>query len=45
VHGTYKLNGEDELKWSMNGMSTKAKVKVTATELELTDSVNPHDPV
>jgi hypothetical protein len=40
AHGTYKLNGEDELEWSMNGMSTKAKVKVTATELELTDSSN-----
>jgi hypothetical protein len=40
VHGTYKLNGEDELEWSMNGMSTKAKVKVTATELELTDNAN-----
>jgi uncharacterized protein (TIGR03066 family) len=40
VHGTYKLNGEDELEWSMNGMSTKAKVKVTGTELELTDNAN-----
>jgi hypothetical protein len=40
VHGTYKLNGEDELEWSMNGMSTKAKVKVAATELELTDNAN-----
>ena len=40
VHGTYKLNGEDELEWSMNGMNTKAKVKVTPTELELTDNAN-----
>ena len=40
MHGTYKMNGEDELEWSMNGMSTKAKVKVTASELELTDSSN-----
>jgi hypothetical protein len=40
VRGTYKLNDEDELEWSMNGMSTKAKVKVTATDLELTDSAN-----
>jgi uncharacterized protein (TIGR03066 family) len=40
AHGTYKLNGEDELEWSMNGMNTKAKVKVTATELELTDNAN-----
>jgi hypothetical protein len=34
------LNGADELEWSMNGMSTKAKVKVTDTDLELTDSAN-----
>jgi hypothetical protein len=40
VQGTYKLNGEDELEWSMNGMTTKSKVKVTATELELTDNAN-----
>ena len=37
--GTYKLNGE-ELEWSMNGRSTKAKAKVTATDLELTDDAN-----
>ena len=40
VQGSYKLTGDDELEWSMNGMTTKAKVKVTATELELTDSAN-----
>ena len=40
AQATYKLNGEDELEWSMNGMSTKAKVKVTATDLELTDNMN-----
>ena len=40
VQGTYRLNGEDELEWSMNGMTTKSKVKVTATELELTDIAN-----
>lgn len=40
VQGTYKLNGEDELEWSMNGMTTKAKVKVSSTELELTDNSN-----
>jgi hypothetical protein len=34
------LNGTDELEWSMNGMNTKAKVKVTATDLELTDNTN-----
>ena len=32
--GTYKLNG-DELEWSLNGITTKSKVKVTATEMEL----------
>jgi hypothetical protein len=40
VQGTYRFNGTDELEWSMNGMSTKAKVKVTTTELELTDNAN-----
>jgi hypothetical protein len=37
VHGTYKLNGDGELEWSMNGFNSKIKVKVTETELELTD--------
>lgn len=40
VQGMYKLNGTDELEWSMNGMTTKAKVKVTDTDLELTDNAN-----
>lgn len=40
LQGTYKLTAVDELEWSMNGMSTKAKINVTATELELTDSEN-----
>jgi len=40
LQATYKLNGADELEWSMNGMSTKAKVNVTANELELTDNQN-----
>jgi hypothetical protein len=40
AHGTYKLNGEDELEWSMNGLNTKAKVKVSETKLELTDNLN-----
>lgn len=37
LQGTYKLNGENELEWTMSGMTTKGKVNVTATELELTD--------
>ena len=36
LQGTYKVNGGDELEWTLNGMTTKCKVKVTATELELT---------
>ena len=40
MQGTYKMNSEDELEWSMNGMSTRAKVKLTASELELPDSSN-----
>src|SRR5262245_297629 len=40
VQGTYKLNGEDELVWSVNGITTTAKAKVTATELEVTDAAN-----
>jgi uncharacterized protein (TIGR03066 family) len=40
VEGTYKLNGSDELEWTMNGQTTKFKVKVTATELQLTSQGN-----
>jgi starvation-inducible outer membrane lipoprotein len=40
VRGTYKLNGDGELEWSMNGLTSKGKVKVTETDLELTDSSN-----
>jgi hypothetical protein len=39
LEGTYELNG-DELVWRLNGRTTKAKVNVTATELELTDEAN-----
>ena len=35
VHGVCALNG-DELEWTINGDTTKSKVKVDATELELT---------
>ena len=37
LHGTYKLNGENELEWTMSGITRKSKVNVTATELDLTD--------
>jgi uncharacterized protein (TIGR03066 family) len=35
LQGTYKLNG-DELEWTLNGRTTKHKVKVSETELEVT---------
>ena len=40
LQGTYKVNGENELEWTMNGITKKSKVNVTATELELTDEAN-----
>src|SRR5215831_9462553 len=36
LQGTYKVNGGNELEWTVNGTTTKCKMKVTATELELT---------
>src|SRR5690349_13558393 len=33
--GTYKVNG-DQLEWNMGGMTTRCKMNVTATSLELT---------
>jgi hypothetical protein len=40
LQGTYKINGENELEWTMSGTTTKSKLNVTATELELTDAAN-----
>ncbi len=40
LQGTYKLNAENELEWTLNGRTAKSKVKVAATELELTDDAN-----
>ena len=40
LQGTYKLNAENELEWTLNGRTTKSKAHVTATELELTDDAN-----
>ena len=40
LQGTYKLDAGNELEWTMNGITTKTKVNVTATELELTDDAN-----
>jgi len=40
LQGTYKINGENELEWTMSGITTKSKLNVTATELEVTDDAN-----
>jgi hypothetical protein len=40
LQGAYKINGENELEWTMSGVTTKSKLNVTATELELTDGAN-----
>ncbi len=40
LQATYKLNGENELEWTMGGITTKSKLNVTATELKLTDAAN-----
>ena len=40
LQATYKLNAENELEWTMSGITTKSKLNVTATELEVTDDAN-----
>jgi hypothetical protein len=40
VQGKYKLDAGNELEWTMNGISTRAKAVVTADELELTTAEN-----
>jgi len=40
LQGTYKVNGENQLEWTMSGITTKSKLNVTANELELTDAAN-----
>jgi hypothetical protein len=40
VQGTYKLTPENVLEWTLNGRTTRAKVHLTANELELTDDAN-----
>jgi len=40
LRGTYKLNGANELEWTLNGRTTKNKVSVTANELEVTGDTN-----
>jgi hypothetical protein len=40
LQGTYKVNGDHELEWTMGGITTKSKLIVTATGLEVTDDAN-----
>lgn len=40
LRGTSKLDAGNELEWTVNGRTTRNKVNVTATELELTDDSN-----
>ena len=40
LQGTYKLNGENELEWTMGGITTKSKMNITPTQLEVTDAEN-----
>jgi hypothetical protein len=39
LQGTYKLAG-NELEWTVNGTTTKGRVNVTTTELDVTDDAN-----
>jgi hypothetical protein len=39
LQGTYKLDG-NQLEWTVNGITTKSKANVTATELDVTDAAN-----
>ena len=40
MQGTYKINDGNELEWTMSGITTKGKLNVTATELDVTDDAN-----
>jgi hypothetical protein len=40
LQGRYKLNAENELEWTLKGITTKSRVNVDATELELTDDAH-----
>jgi plastocyanin len=37
---TYKVDAGNEVEWTVNGITTKSKLNVTPTELELTDDAN-----
>jgi hypothetical protein len=40
LQGRYKLDAGNELEWTLNGITSKSKVKVTADELELTNAAD-----
>jgi hypothetical protein len=40
LQGKYTLSADNELVWTLNGITTKSKVNVTATELDVTDDSN-----
>ena len=40
LQGKYTLSADNELVWTLNGITTKSRVNVTATELEVTDDAN-----
>lgn len=40
LQGKYRLDTDNELEWTLNGITTKGKVNVTATELDVTDGDN-----
>jgi hypothetical protein len=40
LQGRYKVNAENELEWTLNGRTTKSKLNVDASEMELTDDAN-----
>ena len=40
LQGTYKINGNDELEWTLGGRTTTFKSNVTATQMELSDGGN-----
>ena len=40
ARGTYKITDGNELVWTMNGITTTAKLSVNATELEVTNDQN-----
>jgi hypothetical protein len=40
VQGKYKLDAGNELEWTVSGITTKSKVSLTATEMQLTNDSN-----